>query len=246
MTHPHNEYLYRWAEGGVIALTGMLLFTLCGVWLFMKAVRRDRLVGFTGHSFGPGMGFCLLPLLMHTQTEYPFYLSALHWGVFILLLAVWDKQLTRQQQLISLSFPLSDTGRGALAVVMYATLIFTATGGYSGWLLWRFEQQHFEGEMPRWNINPWLLSERATFDGQVASLLAFNHDRDPFRLEDYLIWSQDYSAVHIDREVYARRVQILRARGIEPLATQWEAQAYGLFPDDPRFQPRTISDGKGR
>lgn len=245
VTHPHNEYLYRWAEGGLIALTGMIIFTLCGLWLFLRAVRRDMHADYVGYTNGIGLGLCLLPLLMHTQTEYPFYLSALHWGVFILLLALWDKKLTQQQQLISLSFTQSLICRRGLTIVMCATLFFTTTGGYSGWLLWRFENQQFEEEMPGWSINPWLLSERAMFDAQVASLLAFNHDRDPSRLDSYSVWAQNYSAVHIDREVYARQMQILRARGVTPLAEQWQTQAYGFFPDDPRFQPKVFSGERG-
>lgn len=244
VTHPHNEYLYRWAEGGMTALLGMLLFSLCGLWLFLKAFRRDTCDYRDDYSFCLGQGFCLLPLLMHTQTEYPFYLSALHWGVFIMLLALWDKQLTRLKELISFSFTRSLISRTGLAIVMFATLLFTATGGYSGWLLWRFEHQQFEGEIPNWKINPWLLSERAMFDSQVASLLAFNHDRDPFRLNYYSVWAQKYSTVHIDREVYARLVQILRAKGDAPQLTHWETEAYALFPDDSRFRPRAIPGDK--
>lgn len=243
VTHPHNEYLYRWAEGGLTSLAGMLLFTFCGLWLLVKACKQDLRSADAEHSFCLAHGLCLLPFFMHTQTEYPFYLSALHWGIFIFLLATWDKQLNKKEKLISLSLFKSHVVRGGVTIVMCTALIFTATGGYSGWLLWQFENKKFEGEMPDWNINPWLLSERAMFDAQVVSLLTFNYDRNLFRLDDYSVWAQNYLAVHVDREVYARLVQILRAKA-DPMAKLWETEAYGLFPDDSRFQPQTYSDSK--
>jgi len=236
-THPHNEYLYRWVEGGIFALAGMLILTLAGGWLFWGAYKQDKRLKHTSKTgVLIGLGYCLLPLVLHTQTEYPFYLSALHWGVFLLLLAIWDRLITPRHHQFHLPQTVTHMGRTLLTGVMLATLVFTASGGYSGWVLWRFEQQGFKGAFPYWQVNPWLLAERAHFDEQVASLLSFNLDRSEQRLNQYATWAKAYSATHIDREVYAHLVQVLRIQGLQVSAAEWGWEGYRFFPDDPRFQ----------
>ncbi|MEW5558808.1 Wzy polymerase domain-containing protein [Enterobacter asburiae] len=237
VTHPHNEYLYRWVEGGFLGLVGVLLFTLCGVglaWLTCQRIKRTSTLTVSLRLASPGL--CLLPLTLHTQTEYPFYISSLLWGTFLLFLAAWDSLATPKYLLLKLSVLRGGAIRGALSSIMFAALLFTVSGGYSGWLLWRFEQQQFRGPHPDWQVNPWLLSERARFDEQTASLLAFNHDGDKQRLEYYVLWARNYSGIHIDREVYARLLQILRAQKLSVASDYWGKEAHALFPDDPRFQ----------
>ncbi|MBH3259835.1 O-antigen ligase C-terminal domain-containing protein [Serratia marcescens] len=241
-THPHNEFLYRWVEGGVVGLAGMLLLALAGGWVLWQAYQRERRAKSTSEAgVFIGLGSCLLPFLLHTQTEYPFYLSALHWGMFLLLLAIWDRLSVPHQKLVIIPQYIAQTGRTLLSGILLATLIFTSTGGYSGWLLWRFEQQQFQGPVPYWQINPWLLAERARFDEQVASLLVFNQDRSLIRLNRYAIWAKEYSCTHIDREVYAHLVQILLALELRDSAKHWGEEGHRLFPDDTRLQAFAIS-----
>lgn len=76
--HPHNELLYWWVEGGLVALMGLMLLAWAGMTLFFRTTNRKML----------SLLFCLLPLLLHTQVEYPFYQSATHWLTFIMLLSL--------------------------------------------------------------------------------------------------------------------------------------------------------------
>lgn len=236
-THPHNEFLYRWVEGGVMALVGMLFITLTGVYLYFQAYRQDqrtKIAPGTGIFFG--LGSCLIPLLLHTQTEYPFYLSALHWGLFLLLLSIWDRLITTDQQISVISNMLTCIKlKKILAGAALATLLFTTTGGYSGWLMWRFEKLDFKRPLPHWQVNPWLLSERVEFDEQVSSLLEFNNDYSNSRLENYVIWAKKYLCSHVDREVYAHLVQALYVLKQHTSAEIWGSVGYRFFPDDPRF-----------
>lgn len=238
VTHPHNEILYRWVEGGLLGLLGMGLFFVAGGLMLKRAICREKQLKSPSQvGLFIGFGGCLLPLVLHTQTEYPLYLSAYHWGLLLLLLALWER--------LSTDYPIQQlannvgkcSGQMLLAIFMAGTLLFTVTGGYSGWLLWRFEQQQFQAPFPHyWQINPWLLAERAEYDEQVASLLAFNQDRKLLRLHRYAIWAKDYSGIHVDRQVYTNLVQILQAQGLSDDAVRWGTTGYGLFPDDPRFR----------
>ena len=79
--HPHNETLFWMVEGGIIALIGLLI--IAGGFLIMiwraKSPEAWAAVGL------------ILPILIHTQVELPFYLSLIHWFLFIFLLYCIDE-----------------------------------------------------------------------------------------------------------------------------------------------------------
>jgi O-antigen polymerase len=62
-THPHNELLFWWIEGGVIPVLSLLLFAL---WFSIRVWRH----GTINHK---AVWVCCIPILLHTQTEYPLY-----------------------------------------------------------------------------------------------------------------------------------------------------------------------------
>lgn len=87
--HPHNEILLWWVEDGLPALAGIVIVLVAGALLLKRAWQRDR-----EQPAGARVGLflVLLPMLVHTQLEYPFYLSTPHWLAFLLLLALLDGQ----------------------------------------------------------------------------------------------------------------------------------------------------------
>ncbi|WP_330911761.1 O-antigen ligase family protein [Serratia ureilytica] len=95
--HPHNEILLWWVEGGIVALLGMGLIIAGIIRLVIRAWCWDRLALAEGRrraGESTALCFVLLPIALHTQLEYPFYLSALHFMVFLLLLAMLDRQVS--------------------------------------------------------------------------------------------------------------------------------------------------------
>lgn len=114
--HPHNELLYWWVEGGLVALLGISLLILGGGRLLLQVFRHDRRAFSTGAAnAGETSALCLalLPMLIHTQLEYPFYLSAMHWMVFLLLLAMADRLSCRKVGVIILP------ARGTVAAALW-------------------------------------------------------------------------------------------------------------------------------
>lgn len=75
-SHPHNEFLYRAAESGLLGGFGLLLigigFTAC-----LFRLGRER--GATYAAF-------LFPIAFDTQVSYSLYLSMPHWALFLFLL----------------------------------------------------------------------------------------------------------------------------------------------------------------
>ncbi len=75
-THPHNELLYRTAESGLVGGAGLLAVGLSFIFC-MYRLGRER---------GGTYAALLFPLAFQTQVSFPFYVSMLHWVLFIFLL----------------------------------------------------------------------------------------------------------------------------------------------------------------
>lgn len=81
LTYPHNDLLFWWVEGGAVALLGLLVMGVSGFWLLLRrpGVRQLALLA------------CLMPILLHTQLEYPLYQSPVHWLLVLILVNLADR-----------------------------------------------------------------------------------------------------------------------------------------------------------
>jgi O-antigen polymerase len=82
LSHPHNEVLFWVIEGGVIALLAFVLFTKAYITTWLNISRLKAFALFT----------LLLPILLHSQLEFPFYSSVSHFIIFILILWLTDTE----------------------------------------------------------------------------------------------------------------------------------------------------------
>ncbi len=240
--HPHNEILLWWVEGGMVALLGMGLIIFGGVRLIYRACRRDGQALAVGkRTAGEPTALCivLLPMAVHTQLEYPFYLSALHFMVFLMVLATLERQASgvmgRRQLPTSAEWAL----RGLLPVAAATTVVLMLFALLGGLTLTRAERAGLMDvreiqAMPM--LSRWVHQERATFDEQVNALLTYNLTRDDALLEGYARWAQDYLTRRIDVNVYASLIMILQHQGRWGPAEQYSRDARLLFPLDARFQ----------
>ncbi|WP_176718900.1 O-antigen ligase family protein [Methylophaga muralis] len=113
LTHPHNELL-QWAiEGGLLAVLGILTAMFSVLW-FAFSYKQQRLIVYLA---------MLLPITLHTQVELPFYLSSLHWFIWLTLLFV----LLNNYAVIkhnSLSSTANKTLRGLTLLLLTISLVF--------------------------------------------------------------------------------------------------------------------------
>ncbi len=125
--HPHNEILFWAAEGGILSLLALLG---ASGFVFLRVIRLEwkRALAFIALFF---------PIVLHTQTEYPFYHSAIHWLVFIFLIFFLDWH-SASQKVIKLKSPLIF---GVGAIVIPATVgAFMTTTLQTAAILYRYEQ----------------------------------------------------------------------------------------------------------
>ncbi|MFW5426744.1 MAG: Wzy polymerase domain-containing protein, partial [Methylophagaceae bacterium] len=92
VAHPHNETIFWLMEGGLVAGIGLLLF-LIAILLTLKNLPPSRRYAYAA---------LLLPIALHTQVELPFYISASHWFVFLIILfAVMHPYHRRRRVILS-------------------------------------------------------------------------------------------------------------------------------------------------
>ena len=128
---------------------------------------------------------------------------------------------------------------GMLLLVSVATVVLMLFALQGGMTLTRAERAGLM-DMREVQTMPaparWVHQERVQFDEQVNALLTYNRTRDESLLEGYTQWAQGYLMRHVDANVYASLLLILRHQGQGVSAEQRRREAALLFPQDPRFQ----------
>ena len=127
LDHPHNELLFSAIEGGIVPLLGMLL----AAFLVLRCV--FRLDGATRFAM---LGL-LFPIVFHTQTEYPFYHSMVHWVVFVMIIYLIDS-LANEKKTRQLKSTLL-VGTAGIVIPLFTTL-FMVTTLQAGAILTRYER----------------------------------------------------------------------------------------------------------
>lgn len=230
--YPHNELLYVWAEGGAVALAGLLL---AGVLWMLPAVSFLRAKGRSGAarhyiSLWP----LSLPLALHAMTEFPFYLSALH---FVLFLLLWR-----------LALP---DGRRCEGVARKAWLALPA--GLAGFVmlaactvnlihLREVEKSGFSSPITLFlpEVSQLMQADRLQFDRCVSLLIAYNQSRDIRLLEAFSVGAGAYLTAHSDPNLMDSLIRVDTALGFTRQAQQMRHRAQVSFPADPRFSPEGV------
>lgn len=82
LNHPHNELLFWMVEGGILPLIGLLIIA-GGFLVIIWRTRKKQ----SWSAFG-----MVFPILLHTQLELPFYISVIHWFIFLYLIFYIDEE----------------------------------------------------------------------------------------------------------------------------------------------------------
>ena len=80
LTHPHNDLLFWAIEGGIAPILGILLLVFTFI-LLLCSFKLSKALALLA---------LVVPITLHTQTEYPLYHSALHWLVLMVLVFYVD------------------------------------------------------------------------------------------------------------------------------------------------------------
>lgn len=218
VTHPHNELLYAWFQGGITALAGMLLLFIGWLVMIFKGFKTRRITG--------AYALLILPLLVHLCHEYPFYQSFLHFGLFIVLLRLG---IVEQNAPEEETCTMSVSPRLLCGLCGLCLVAFSVTGLYVNHQLTTLERARFEGYP---TPAPWYFAvqgERAEFDEMVALLMNYNHHSDPKKLEQFMVWANRWSARHNDKNIWHSMIMIEQYRGHSTQVAAMKKQYQLLF-----------------
>lgn len=226
--YPHNEFLYTWMEGGIVAVLGVFAM-LTGIIkrLWSKGGRR-----WAGIAL-------LLPLALHMNLEYPLYQSVTH-GITLIMLLLIAGPAARTSQSVTYSRTTHKWSRAGVGVLASAVLVFMISGAVTEVQLTRIEQQGLmplvsdENATVKALVNPLSQYERLDFDRHVALILRFNTTRNDVLLIQYQNWAEGYLQVHNNPDVYNSLIMIYRSLKL-PLAQGVCLRAKGMWPEDKRF-----------
>lgn len=223
-SHPHNELLYGWVEGGIVALIGMLVLAIG----YIKPLFIQPKIVFP-------LWVLTLPIALHLMTELPLYQSAAHWLVLILLGRLMVPE-TMIHPTIAKPALWQRWLDGSVVFSALFTLIFMITGWQTGRVLTLTERSGLVDMRPLDNLkNPYIQWERYQYIRHINLLLQFNKRPDPALLAQFTIWAKQYIQHHNDPNVYQSLIMIARYQNEVAQADSLLRAAQALFPDNPTF-----------
>jgi O-antigen polymerase len=219
--HPHNETLFWMVEGGIAPIIGLLI--IAGGFLIMiwraKSPEAWAAVGL------------ILPILIHTQLELPFYLSLIHWFLFIFLLYCIDEEYGEKmvKKMPLKIFP------GILAILIPSiTIIYMVTVLQTGFVITKYERSKFKDHnllWSAWNPKSW----HKKYDTIVMTLrlnIAMK-TKNSEGFQDYIQWAEGYVKHSPYPFIYYDLAKAYEAIGKKEKAWEVYNKAKYLFPNVP-------------
>lgn len=249
VSHPHNELLYVLVEGGPLALSGFFLAAIACFLPALNALRthnKRHTTALTDEQCRAiAVAVLLLPISLHVLLEYPFYQSASHLLLFLLLVRISQPEMRDQHRTIFVQHRRVNAMK-VLLLVLSVGLLLAACDLLAGLkiqqqltLAERYDLQSLPPDLP---LSVSLTQyERYDFDRHTQELLKYNREHNSQLLEDYARWAQVYLAVHNDAGVYDSTIRIARYQGNQMLANKLADQARLSFYADSRFKPGQVN-----
>ncbi len=226
LDHPHNEFLYWAVEGGIAPMLGMVLMGGALLWRVSRA----------GWVRGPALLALVTPILLHTQTEYPFYHAIAHWWALLLLLYAMDAEVEEQGHgnwRDHLCRPWLLLRFMAIAIPLIV-IPFMLTALHTAWAVTKYERGGYKQPALLLDIvNPMAWLTRVEFDVNAVRLMVGLQANNKAELEAYLDWGQAFVRHTPRANIYANMVIALNALGRTAEADNLRASALMLYPGEP-------------
>lgn len=226
LDHPHNEFLYWAVEGGLAPMLGMVLMGGALLWRLSRA----------GWVKGAALFALVTPILLHTQTEYPFYHAIALWWALLLLLYAMDAEVEEQDHgnwRDHLCRPWLLLRFMAIGIPLIV-IPFMLTALHTAWVVTKYERGGYkQPELLLDIVNPMAWLTRVEFDVNAVRLMVGLQANNQAELEAYLDWGQAFVRHTPRANIYANMVIALNALGRTAEADNLRASALMLYPGEP-------------
>ncbi|MDX1303780.1 PglL family O-oligosaccharyltransferase [Photobacterium sp.] len=218
LDHPHNELLYWAAEGGILPLLALLAAATAVAFTIRKARNGTQL----------GLIALFLPITLHTQLEYPFYHSLVHWVTFIILI-YWVDNLTAKYHKYHARYVLTVKFCALLMPVLVTSFMLTTL--YSGWLLTKFETTRPVNVDYLIQVNnPWAWQNRFDWDLHLTQLQLGAANHNETLIEEYIHWATQKAVNWPRPALYHNLIAAYQLLDQQAQARQIQQEAEFLFP----------------
>lgn len=226
LDHPHNEFLYWVVEGGLAPIVGMVLMGVALLWRVSRA----------GWVKGAALLALVTPILLHTQTEYPFYHAIALWWALLLLIHVVDAEVEEQdhanwREYVCRPWLLL---RFAAIAIPLIVVPFMLTAIHTAWVVTKYERGGYKQPALLLDIvNPMAWLARVEFDVNAVRLMVGLQANNKAELEAYLDWGRAFVRHTPRANIYANMVIALNALGRSGEAERLRTEALMLYPGEP-------------
>ncbi|WP_322803211.1 PglL family O-oligosaccharyltransferase [Vibrio alfacsensis] len=220
MDHPHNELLYWGVEGGLLPILGIMLAMAIVLHRISQAKRGTRLA----------LLALFIPIILHSQLEYPFYHSFVHWIIFIILLYWVDQRVSQYHQA-----PFSKVTKSLLRVcslIIPAVISFYMISAlHTNYILMKFETTRpTNPEILNRVTNPVVWKDRFDWDVYSTFLNIGLYKQDPSLIQPYIDWSLAIIKDKPRPAFYNNLILAYQGLNDSSKAEQIRAEAQFLFP----------------
>jgi O-antigen polymerase len=225
LIHPHNEILYWAVEGGLLPVMGLLVM----VFGLSQLLRR--------HPWRTSLAWLglLVPIVLHTQTEMPFFASSLHWLLLLGLLNFIDACGGQRHEL-----HLHNARLARLCAWLFPLIgvPFMLTGLHTQYLLDRFQDAPMENvELLDEIINPIIALDKIQGYRRGLQFVLAISEKDNATLRNYIAWADKAAIAEPRIYLYYNRIMALRQLEQTAAADALLAEARWRFADHPKLTP---------
>ncbi|MGF1720190.1 PglL family O-oligosaccharyltransferase [Vibrio kyushuensis] len=221
MDHPHNELLFWGVEGGLIPILAIVLAAALVLARIYYAKKGTRLAMFA----------LFVPIVLHSQLEYPFYHSAIHWIIFMILLFWVDQRVANYKQ-IGFSKVSKSLLRISCLVLPLVTTIYMVSALHTNYVLTQFERSSpKEPEILSRVTNPVVWKDRFDWDIYSTYLNIGLYKQEPELIQPYIDWSLGIIQSKPRPAFYSNLILAYQGLDDTSRAEQIRAEALYLFPE---------------
>jgi O-antigen polymerase len=184
ITHPHNELVYWLIEGGVVIVLGILAAIVAVVLGLIRCGPR-RATGYLA---------MLLPITLHAQVELPFYISSLHWFLWLFLIFVVMRHQAFSKTL-SISAAANKLIQACSLIVLIGSLYFLQHTSRAQADMWNYVNQHTNYSRLEVALSNHYFNNKAEEVAMRVSLYNAVAENDTEQIMQYVQWSSERLAI---------------------------------------------------
>ena len=225
LSHPHNELLFWFVEGGVIPFTALLAYIFFILYLIIRHKKKNL-----------AYMAMLLPIAINSMLELPFYLYTLSWILFVTVLAIFIIETGKQDE-VRLKSTVPVLTMASLFLV--ASLTFFVTNLHAIQCLQKYyrtnDQQEIH-EILSSIVNPVAISLRLNYIELMGMLYRGLQSGDEKILNDSMRLAQKVFNYRPRPQIYKDMLHVYQELGQKENYEKTLQQARNHFPRDTDFE----------